>query len=59
MRKAIKEDLVSKNPSIQNLKQKLSESKAETKAINKGFVKKSNKLNTYADQRVSCLWEFN
>lgn len=57
LREQIKREMQIKNPAIQNLKNKLVETKAETKLINKTFTKKKNTPTTYADQRKILEWE--
>ena len=57
LRDTIKKEMLAKNSSIQSLKNKLNETRAETKLLSKGFVKKPNVVTTYADQRKILEWE--
>jgi len=56
-REAIRKNLVEKNSSIQDLRNKLNETKTETKLINKRFDKKTGETTTYAEQRKIMEWE--
>ncbi len=57
LREAIRKDLVAKNSSIQGLRSKLSETKADAKLISKGLAKKAGGATTYAEQRRIMEWE--